>query len=288
MATKPVPSSLVGFTRLNHSTYILQSSNGNIPLRDTHAPDIILLCTWLDAAPKHIAKYTTGYSKLYPKSTILVLTTLITDTLASTPSSRAKRITPVLDILTSLPLGTKVLLHLFSNGGAYTTMVLGRAYAAEMRKVGKATQLPISGLILDSSPGIPEHFRTHSAMSAAFPRSPRIFYYFLSFSLHVFLLAYRFVKIVTWQKDLISEARLDLNDGRYIRKDVPRAYLYSDADVMVKEKDVELHATEAEGLGYRVITERWVGTNHCGHLMGDEGRYWKVVEGLWAISGEEQ
>ncbi|KAH6975872.1 hypothetical protein EDB80DRAFT_308134 [Ilyonectria destructans] len=40
----------------------------------TDAPRLILLCTWTDAAPRHIEKYISGYRLLYPSPILLTRT----------------------------------------------------------------------------------------------------------------------------------------------------------------------------------------------------------------------
>ena len=76
MAAQPVPSPLTGFKRLNASTYIYEPPTSPSPASSS-APDLILLPSWLDAAPRHIAKYTRGYQALYPSARILLITTAV-------------------------------------------------------------------------------------------------------------------------------------------------------------------------------------------------------------------
>lgn len=87
--------------------------------------------------------------------------------------------------------------------------------------------------------------------------------------------------IVSLQEDLITESRRKLNVSKYIATGVPRLYVYSDVDLLIREKDVEAHADEAKKLDYVVQMEKWEGSRHCGHLVTDEARYWTVVKNLW-------
>jgi hypothetical protein len=278
MASKPVPAAFTGFRRLGSSTYLYRppsTQESNSP-RNQADPDLILLHTWLSADPRHIAKYISGYKKLYPSSHILILTTALPDATYASRASQLLRIGPVLSILKSSPPGTKILLHLFSNGGAFTSCLVAQEYK---KATGKA--LPISSLILDSSPSYPWHWRTYTALALSLPQSPRILYYLLAGTLHIFLLLYRLSKIITWSDDLVTELRRDLNLGQYFALNVKRLYIYSKEDKMVWWEDVVDHAVEAKEKGYKVQTELWSGSGHCGHLMIDEKRYWNVVKSLW-------
>lgn len=67
-----------GFSQLDDSTSFYQPpdpSNGEAAtLQDKQqAPDLIVFCAWMSAQPKHIAKYTAGYQKLYPHAAILLI-----------------------------------------------------------------------------------------------------------------------------------------------------------------------------------------------------------------------
>ena len=60
-----------------------------------------------------------------------------------------------------------------------------------------------------------------------------------------------------------------------------RCYIYSKEDEMVSWENVEEHAAEAEGRGWRVRRELFVGSGHVAHARVDSGRYWGVVQRVW-------
>jgi hypothetical protein len=283
MAPAPVPGPLTGFKRLNTSTYIYEPTTAaasSLPASSSSSspsPDLILLPSWLDAAPRHIAKYTRGYQTLYPSARILLLTTALADVTIHTRAAEALRLEPTLSLLTSLPPHTGILLHSFSNGGAYTVNLLARLYLARTGHI-----LPVSAQILDSAPGHGHYGRTATALALGLPRSPVVLRYVGLVMLHLFLAAYYVAKTASGGRNKVEVMREGLLDQRYWDGEVPRAYVYSKDDKMVAWGDVLEHAGMAQRAGWkRVSVEEFEGSAHCGHLLVDEGRYWGIVERVW-------
>lgn len=285
----PVPSPLKDFKRLGSATYIYEPPT-TVPTKTTLTsstpppPDFILLPSWLDAAPKHIAKYTNGYHTLYPHARILVITTSLLDVTIRSKSYEAQRIRPALDVLLALPANTLLLVHLFSNGGAVSTTALARAYLATTGR-----PLPIHAQVLDSSPGHGYYARTVAALRMSLPKKPLIWHYITLLCLHIFLVAYYTTKTLLRERNLIVIVREALNDDTLFDTRCPRMYIYSKSDGMVHWRDVVEHAEEAERKGWALVRrEEFVGSAHCGHLMVDEGRYWGCVRETWDMGDEEK
>jgi hypothetical protein len=278
MAPSLIPAPLEGFKRLNASTYIYEPPATTLILHPaTSPPDLILLLSWLDAAPRHIAKYTRGYQALYPTARILLLTTCLADVTIHTRQAEAQRLEPTLSMFTSLPSNARVLLHSFSNGGTYTAQFLARLYLARRGHI-----LPISAQILDSAPGHGHYGRTATALALGLPKTPVVLHYVGLVMLHLFLAAYYVAKKATGSSNKVEAMREGLLDQRYWDVGVPRAYVYSKEDKMVVWEDVVEHAGRAEMAGWkRVSVEEFEGSTHCGHLLVDEERYWGVVERVW-------
>src|SRR5947208_12606623 len=76
-ASPPAGNPLSSFRRLGPCVYYLPtpsaesvsdtagSSGANASSDHGIQPDLIILCTWMNAAPRHIAKYTAAYLSLY-------------------------------------------------------------------------------------------------------------------------------------------------------------------------------------------------------------------------------
>lgn len=275
--TETVPAPLAGFKRLNSTTYIYEPPTSSPSASSTDHPHLILLPTWLSAAPRHIAKYTSGYRTLYPSARILLLTTTIQHVTIHSRARERLRLAPALSLLAALPPNTKILLHSFSNGGAYTSHLLARLYYART-----GTCLPMSAHILDSSPGKGRFGRMLAALSFSLPKSPAVLYYVCLVLLHLFLAAYWSVKTVTGSKNKIEVMREWLVDGKMWDRGVVRCYVFSKGDEMVMWEDVIEHSAESREKGWKAVrTEEFVGSKHCGHLLVDEGRYWRIVREVW-------
>ncbi len=268
-----VPPGLSNFIRLNPAVWFLEPSSPTVP----SDPDLILLVGWMDATSRHISKYTAGYTALYPTSRILTITTTGYDFVFRTQASNEARIAPALEILYGLPKETKLLLHFFSNGGATTTAFVAKAYKEKTGRV-----LPVKGVVLDSNPGKAIYGATVKAFSVALPKNivvRCIGVFVWSVLLFLYLAQYR----VRGRLDIIERARREVNDKGLMEIKAPRVYVYSETDPMVDWRFVEEHGEDAKKLGYKIEREKFVGSGHCGHMLLDRERYWKIIQRLWGM-----
>lgn len=87
-------------------------------------------------------------------------------------------------------------------------------------------------------------------------------------------------------KNLMTRIRRGLEDQKlWDTHRIPRCYLYSVRDSLIKYQDVEKHATKAEGRGVQVLKVRFVGSEHCHHVREDGGKYWGAVRWTLERSG---
>ena len=162
-----------------------------------HCPgQLVIICTWLGAARKHISKYTTLYKRIAPSARILLIesnvpilvssyghqrrqiecaVSTVLDTLfecgylddsetitstTTTPSEKSRgnagNKQPCPPVLLNPP---KIIIHAFSNGGVNTATQL----LIELRKrpIGP---LPLAGMVLDSCPAKGTYWRSYNAM----------------------------------------------------------------------------------------------------------------------------
>ncbi|CAG8959230.1 hypothetical protein HYFRA_00012588 [Hymenoscyphus fraxineus] len=268
------PTALDHFTQLNHAVYLHQPANTRPPT--SQDPDLILLLGWMDALPRHLSKYAAAYENLYPSSRILIVTTSALDISIYSRAANWKRVEPALEVLYSLDAdGAKILMHLFSNGGAFTGMLLANGYREKMGKV-----LPVCGMVLDSSPGRTRHEATIRAFSLGMPKNV-VLRTIGVFLLRVFLVCWRVNDILRRQPNLIDQVRVELNDPAVFEAGAKRLYVYSVNDDMVEWRDVEEHIKEAKERGYGVEVGRFEGSGHVAHMLFDSERYWGAVERLW-------
>jgi hypothetical protein len=271
MVLSKASSVLEQFTRLSTSVYLHEPTSKH----DPNSPDLILISGWMDARPRHLAKYTHGYEKLYPSARIILISTTGRDCALSTHTWNLKRISPVLEIISHLPSDAKILLHTASMGGGWTSALIARAYFEQTGRL-----LPVTAMVLDGSPGRTTFKDTVAAFAAILPRN--VFVRLLGiFAIRVIYGLYMFAYMVLRKKNLIDALREDLNDPKIFRRKVTRLYIFSDGDEVVRKRDVVEHAVEAEGVGYRVLREEFEKGAHCALLLEDEERYWGSVRRLW-------
>ncbi|KAH6720274.1 hypothetical protein BKA61DRAFT_594551 [Leptodontidium sp. MPI-SDFR-AT-0119] len=267
------PVALEHFVRLSSSVFYHEPTASKPKL--SPSPDLVFITGWMDASPRNLAKYTAGYETLYPSARIIAITTTSIDAAFLSHSTNIKRIKPAMDILFTLPPSSEVLVHFFSVGGAWTTCLVAKTYRA---KTGRP--LPVTGMVLDSTPGRVKYASTIRAFAVALPKHP-VLNALTSIGIRIMFFLYMFAYWISGKLDLIAQTRADLNDGRYFGVDAPRMYIYSEADDKVAWEYVEEHMDEARALGYVVEGNRWVDSTHCGHLLVDFERYWKCVTTLW-------
>ncbi|KFY40120.1 hypothetical protein V495_05613 [Pseudogymnoascus sp. VKM F-4514 (FW-929)] len=281
MPPAPVPAAFEGFARLGPNSYIYEAPKSGDLVRDQVSPpnpDVILFMSWLDAQPKHIAKYTEYYKTLFPNAGIILVTASAKDAVFHTKTNETKFYSPIADTLQALPANTRILLHSFSNGGLSNTALASQEYN---RRTGAS--LPIQAHIFDSSPGYPRFWADIRAIKAGLPKN----FLVRTFATALLAVAYAFLKSIWWVKGLenpiIIYSKL-VNRHELFSKKVPRAYIYSREDQMVQWTDVENHMATAKGLGYEVRGELFEGTQHVSHMPKDSKRYWGIVQSLWESS----
>ncbi|OBT40875.1 hypothetical protein VE00_09537 [Pseudogymnoascus sp. WSF 3629] len=285
MAPASVPKALEGFTSLGPNSYLYEAPKSGDPFRDQVSPpppDVILFMSWLDAQPKHIAKYTEYYKTLFPNADIILVTAWTKDVVLRTKSGETKVYAPVAAKLQALPSNTRILLHSFSNGGLKNIALTTEEYN---RRTGDP--LPIQAQIFDSGPGYPRFWPDLRAITAGLPKN------FIIRTLATAALAFAYVlyKAVWWVKGIenpiITYGKM-MNRHELFAKKVPRVYIYSREDEMVQLGDVEDHMAKARALGYEARGELFEGTQHVSHMPKDSTRYWGIVESVWKSSFGEQ
>ncbi|KXT05380.1 hypothetical protein AC578_10982 [Pseudocercospora eumusae] len=121
----PKPSGIEGFEPLSDSISVYRPEGGTAPGR---TPTMIVICSWMAAAPKHIAKYTAEYQKLFPFATILLIQSSIIDMTAS-DAKMVKRLEMARQVIEFDALDARgdksgnIFLHAFSNGGGTSKLV---------------------------------------------------------------------------------------------------------------------------------------------------------------------
>jgi hypothetical protein len=268
------------------------------------SPDVIIICPWMNAAPKHIQKYINSYRALYSSAKIVVITSETLDVTFRSRKTQKERLAPVLDILAiqvsnDTPRRTrrtgqkeeqppKILLHFFSNGGSHSARLLSRCYEEKYSK-----PLPLIGTIIDSAPSAESYSLAVKAFAAGIPKTlPYPLYLLALLAVHISIIfmfvfghwAAVLISITTVQSAPVSwleQLCRDVNDKSLFPRGAPRTYIFSDSDELVEEESPRRHAADAKKKGFKnVKLEKFTGTPHVGHMMGDSKRYWGIVETL--------
>ncbi|ETN42057.1 uncharacterized protein HMPREF1541_03996 [Cyphellophora europaea CBS 101466] len=289
MTAQALPKNpLEGFVKLHDKVHIYAPSTS--PPADCNDPGFIFFCSWAFAQPRHISKYLKGYQSMYPHSTILLVQNQINNMLFSPDSWQfaayfnlaAQQLHSYIDSLGSAT--PRILLQTFSNGGSHSAVQTAEAYKKQY-----GSDLPISAMILDSTPGKPHWMETASAMMQGLPKSVpvrAVGAVAIQTTLAVTTLMHvtGIAELATWK---LYRTLNDPNEA-FLKAHIPRTYIHSQKDVMILSRDVEAHAEiaktrlqEKAAEGDMVRVEEFVDTVHVNHMASDPARYWKIVQDTW-------
>lgn len=273
-----------GFDRLSHSIHLQEDRSSSPSIQPIHdqvpPPDFVFLFSWVEARPQHILKYVKGYSELFPKAKVMILTTSLRDMIVQSFVAGQSHLAAALQIVESKP-NAKVLVHAFSNGGAYRVTQFHLEYAKYFSK-----RFNPRTIILDSTPGKGTFRRTVAAIMFSLPKQR--FARVLSLLAAYVALALLWTAQAVFRRDnIVTKIRERLNDPQLMSSTCPRIYLYSKADEMVWWEDVEEHAAKARQRGWQVNCVRFTSSSHVNHPKEDATRYWNAVKAAWDASNQE-
>jgi hypothetical protein len=215
---------LLEFQRLNSITS-LYAPTTHLPSSSslTH-PTTILICPWLGVHPKSrtLASMHTKCNTLYPHAQIISIRTL-PQYFFTTPTS-----TPVVPAIESDATPNKrILIHIFSNGGAVTF-----AYTCHVYKRDSGKILPVKAIVFDSAPGDPS-FKEGWVTVSTSGMVPKGLWYPVAAMVGLVLGVMWIGKNVLGMRTLIDRSRGRLNDESLVDGKAKRLYVYSEADRVV-------------------------------------------------------
>ncbi|KAE9573442.1 hypothetical protein CGMCC3_g10261 [Colletotrichum fructicola] len=272
----PRCSSSVSSTSSDLSSISLESTN-------EESPTLIVLTSWTGADPGNVAKYTKRYNEIYPKTTIMVITTVIHDLVFRSTKEKVATLEPAVEFLRShVSTQSKrptMLLHAFSEGGSNKAVCLARAYLG-----ATGCRLPVGAFIFDSTPGRPRFSCNVAAFKRSLPRNKVVRAVGFPAGAVVLGMVYGTYHVLKGpENNVISQTRQALNDeSLWPVTSAPRTYVFSEADDLIGWEDIEDHAWEsAELLGLDSMLLRFRETGHCNHARGNEDEYWTAVMKTW-------
>jgi hypothetical protein len=265
-----VAKPLSDFQILGHNTYLYTAES----YEPTRAP-LVLIFAWNAAAAKHIAKYTVAYKRLFPNGRFLLIQCNTRD-MYRKAKTYEKLLRPAMDVVKEhVKLGGEVLCHSFSNGGANQLAEFAKGW-----KRREGTSMPMRAQIMDSSPGKGEWVRSHAAIMFSLPQT-FVWQWFGWLAVHLMIACiFTYDKVTGTEHKFFVMCR-ELNDPTLFDMRTPRVYLYSKADQMVGDDEVDEHADAAIAMGRDVVKVRFENSPHAGHVREDESKYWGAVMDAW-------
>lgn len=288
---------LADFEKLGPQIFYLNARRGATADTETTAPDLNLICSWLYARNRHIAKYTDTYRKLFPTSSILLLKNDGPDLIWRPNAWQMEALKPAVRIihdheqsLSARSAKARVLLHVFSNGGSVSACQLSDAYRAQ----SGGRMLPVSTLVIDSAPSIPSLRVGLTAMSQGFPTYlPMPLKIAGGTIMYSCIYSLSFLSRLAGSEGAMTSMRRRLNDpeGAFMQSRLQRTYIYSNTDQLVPWQHVEAHAQEAREVLIQKLSaaeadeliklEKFEGSKHVAHAVLDFERYWSIVQRSW-------
>lgn len=262
-----------GFTKLSETISIYRPAQTK-KLNDGMSllsPSLVVLCTWMGAASKHITKYTNGYQKIYPHyTTLIVVRTSLHGMFSGFDLTPARDM--ILEVARNKFDGGSIVLHAFSNGGAITSIRLRKSL------IEMLPGRPIfDKVVLDCCPGTADLESATRAITFSLPTHPLI-RRVGSWIIWLALISYMMFHEVLQMENSINRMRRQLNEAAMFPLNIPRLYLYSKADRLVGWRDVHTHIEDAMQLGYLHVREiSFDEAPHCALLQENPERYWKSV-----------
>ena len=287
---------------------------------------LVIICTWLGAAPKHIAKYTAVYQRIAPGARILLVESAVPILVSSYARQRAAIVPAVSAVLDTLAecshyspandntvdghavhgnrsassissenkTTPRILLHMFSNGGTNTATQFFFVLNERLR-----SPLPLIGMLYDSCPAKGTYWKDHRAMVYSLPKDVitrtlgNMIVHIILLMLHTEIACGLENPSSLLRRTLLDEKNIigawEPSSGEAATGGAGRScYLYSKSDHMVDWTDVRDHAAEARSKGWQVEEVMFDGSAHCGHFQKDEETYVKAMERMWQGSVDEQ
>ncbi|KAK0203742.1 hypothetical protein DFS33DRAFT_827786 [Desarmillaria ectypa] len=283
------------FIKLGTDVYLRKSNEEGA--HDKRSPNIILVCGWMGAQLRHIHKYTKVYEQLFPGASQILIRNR-PSFFWSTENSRRKVIAPAVEALEALGMTSpqspslvmnpssaeppRILVHSFSNGGAYSLITLGKIMASRGSFSSLESFRPPCAIVLDSSPGGSGLSNAIHAFTTLI-KNPimRTAAKVLVCLLYVYGF---FVGPFIGRRTALQKVRDGLYNPRvlpWVDERTPRLYVYSKADDMVPWDQIQQHAERTESLGWDVRTEVFEDSPHVAHAKTHPKRYWDAVKSLW-------
>ncbi|KAK3373116.1 hypothetical protein B0T24DRAFT_250125 [Lasiosphaeria ovina] len=284
-------SLLADFKKLSKQVYVQEGDKATSPTTGLDKsspsdPTTVILYSWGDALPKHVAKYAHGYRHLYPHARMVLVFSPILKALIQGLEARAQNMEPIIDAIyggKDEKTTERVLVHAMSNTGGINLAATLYAYHQCTGSV-----FPHQLLVLDSTPGSSNFFANIGRWSRAMALGaagwlpwPFVVTQTLAAT---FLAGLHFYGWVLGISSTAAYSTSVVNDTTLSDVGARRLYLYSKADDIIHWEDIEVHAAQARERGFDVEAELFEGTPHVGHMRKHAQKYWDAIARAWKDS----
>jgi len=273
MSTKIRTSRHRGFETLTDRIHVSEAPSAT-------PGELVIICTWLGALPKHIAKYTQLYREIAPGARILLIESDVS-AITSSYSYQRRIIQPAVSVLLETlanESNPKILLHNFSNGGPNTA-----AQLLIVARDSRSSPIPLAGIVFDSGPARERYEKNVAAMVVSLPKNlvARIFGAIVCHAMMMILHTWIYLGNES-PADLQRRTLLDAGIvGPMHNATNSVTYLFSKTDNLCVWTDVEDHAQDARKLGWQVEEVLFDGSAHCAHFTKDPEVYVAAVSRAW-------
>lgn len=254
---------------------------------DYETGNLIILCTWMGAADKHIAKYTDFHRAHFPTCKILLLRCTVPSLLLPYSAQRNQlkaAVHTIRAVIAECGIQSQgsaageaphILLHLFSSGGANTATQLLLALHQDLQ-----APVPLVGIVCDSAPAGASYWNGYTAFTEALPKGYPAGL-LSSLIVHIILcLLYLNIALGRYEHPEELYRKTLLDDRLWVNsKGAKRriAYVASEADRLTKFEDVRAHAGKARRAGLEVTELCYLDTRHVNHLAKDPEAYLSFI-----------
>lgn len=237
-------------------------------------PETILFFSWGDADARHIEKYTSMYSKLYPGAKIILIRGGVADFLYRSERTQRKLAEPAVKMLSESADDT-LLVHVMSNAGSKQWSTINKLY---LQFAGRTLSNAIT--IIDSAPGRWRFKQTWAALSRSLPRA-YLRRMVLGFIFGIILCMIHLGSYLLPGPDVLDAVREQMNDPAASLEGARRCYIYSEEDDIIGKEDVEEHARDAQQKGWTVELVKFQGSTHVGHFKQNPEKYIETIKETW-------
>lgn len=240
---------------------------------------LVILCTWLGAGRKHIAKYVGGYRDIAPRAKILLIESSVL-IIASPYTKQWEAIKPAAQVVLAVlsessdaSAKPNIMIHTFSNGGTNSATQL---LIVLQRQRGHA--LPVTGIMCDSGPARGTYRKSFHSMLLSLPKG--LFWRIIGPIVIAFVTNALFgSQLLGWEKpERIYRKTLLDEDFVNCRR---ICYAFSKADTHVDWDDITSHADNARQKQWEVRELEFDGTPHCNHISKYRAEYFEAMSRVW-------